>query len=637
MKKYSENKDYKVIAYCVSRFHREEQKEDIYYMCRFAREYHCKVFIFSTLTDLYYDDINDQGEKQIYSMLQVGAFDAVVIMSETFKKTKVDREIADCAIEAGVPVISVNRQLKDCTNIDFTYAETFEAIVRHVVEFHGCRKVNYIGGDTVSKFSKERLEAYKKVLEDNGIPFEEKRTGYGNFRKQQALEVLDRFLKEKELPEAIVCANDVMAVAVCSKLRTLGLRVPEDIKVTGFDGDEVEKYHNPRLTTAAYDWEKTARTIFEVAIDLTEGKKVQTPVWIPYVRQVGHSCGCTYNYVYSATERLFDAQVYQGDYDDYYQRIMNMSSKANKCEEFSEVISVAEELSKYIRYKEFWLCFLEESYRKIIDRMPSEVEFEQNANPHNEVNISSSKIVVASHVAKQKQKEVQSISSREMVPGLDTLLEKEDYIMFIPIHLQGLFIGYIGVTFDMQQTDFGFLNLFTMNLRNIIESYWSRIAQEQLMIKDELTNLYNSKGFKKKTQKLFSAGSVPAVTLLVMDMDNFKSINDVYGHEEGDHIIKQIGKILEQAITKEELCARMEGDGFAIISTSKKGRTRGQEMQDAIERGLTDYNLTSGKPYELEASIGYCSGQDVDILDFKTIYSQADKAAYNSKKSYKTR
>ena len=50
-----------------------------------AKEYGYKAFVFSTLTDLYFDDINDYGEKQIFSLIDVSAFDAIVIMPETFK------------------------------------------------------------------------------------------------------------------------------------------------------------------------------------------------------------------------------------------------------------------------------------------------------------------------------------------------------------------------------------------------------------------------------------------------------------------------------------------------------------------------------------------------------------------------
>lgn len=56
-----------------------------------------------------------------------------------------------------------------------------------------------------------------------------------------------------EFPQAIICANDAMAITACSILRERGIKVPEDVIVTGFDGIELEQYNSPRLTTAAAD------------------------------------------------------------------------------------------------------------------------------------------------------------------------------------------------------------------------------------------------------------------------------------------------------------------------------------------------------------------------------------------------
>lgn len=637
MEKYSRGKEYKTIAYCISRFHRNEQRDHIYHMCKYARQYKCKVFIFSTLTDLYYDDINDYGEKQIYSLMEPGAFDAVVIMSETFKKVRIDREIADRAIKAGVPVISVNRQLEGCINIDFTYAETFEKIVRHIIEEHGCRKVNYIGGDTESKFSGERFDAYKKVLKENNIPFEEKRTGYGNFRDVEALQVLEEFLKEDELPEAIICANDAMAMAVCGKLKSLGIRVPEDIKISGFDGEEYEKYNNPRLTTAAYDWEKVATTIFETVCSLAEGKAVDELIWIPYKYQIGHSCGCGCNDVQSAVDTLFKWQMNHGEGSEFYQDIMNMVSKTNNCEEFSEILCLMDEYSKRIKYKRYWCCFKEEIWNKIDRKQPSEVEFERIKYKEKKGPAALNRIVVTHYTAEDAEDNVRIIPKAELLCELSDVMETEEKIMFIPIQLQGLFMGYIAVTFDMDIVNFDLLNIFALNIRNVIESYWSRVAQDQLMSRDELTGMYNARGFQRKIKRIFADGAVvPNFTLLTMDIDNLKKINDTYGHEEGDQALKELSRIIELTLQKGEICARKEGDEFAVVSMSSAGRTRAQEIQDLIERRLADYNLMSGKPYDLQVSIGSYSGTNVDALDYEVFASQADKEMYNSKQHHKS-
>lgn len=636
MRKYSQGKEYKVIAFCISRFNREDQAEHIGFLCRYAKEYGYKVFVFSTLTDLYFDDINDHGEKQIFSLIDVSAFDAIVIMPETFKSVDVGREIADRAIREGVPVISVDRQMKGCTCIDFTYKETFEAIVRHVVEEHGCRRVNYIGGDEESKFSRERFDAYKKVLKENGIPFEENRTGYGNFRDDGALEVLERFLLEEELPQAIICANDTMAIAVCDRLKELSIQVPEDVLVTGFDGIEIEKYHDPRLTTASYDWDRTAKTILELADQLLQGKEERGVTWIPHKMQIGHSCGCQKNYVYSAAEKLFAYQVRQGIRDDYMQKIANKFSASNACETLRDLIAVTEELVADIHCREYWLCFREEIWQKISEKESSEEAFEKVEQEEEFRPYYKEGMICVSHLFPGGKNEGRVLGRGELITGTSRVLGASGEVLLIPLNIQGLFVGYIAVTYETQEVRFDFLYTFCMNVRTMIESYWSRAAQEQLMSKDELTGLYNEKGYKKKIRNLFAGDAVlPFFTLIIMDIDDMKFINDCYGHGEGDAVIRQVGKFIEQAMTEEEFAARIDGDEFVVASLSRQGRSRAQEIQDFIERRLADYNLVSGKSFEVQISIGSYSADHVDYLDYETIDSQADKEMYLNKHSHK--
>lgn len=639
MEKYSKGKDYKVIAYCISRFHRDEQRDNIYYFCRLCERYNYKVMIFSTLTDLYYDDLNDHGEKQIYSVFDVTAFDAVVIMSETFKKIRIDREIADRAIKAGIPVVSVNRRLEGCINVDFSYTETFEKIVRHIVEDHGCRRVNYIGGDRNSKFSKERFESYKKVLADNNIPFEEARTGYGNFVSKTAVEVLNGFLKTGELPDAVVCANDTMALAVCSRLKELGIRVPEDIRVTGFDGIEFEKYHNPRITTGAYNWEKTAWVICEAVRKALEKDHVEPLIIVPYNFQPGHSCGCKENYVLSATDRLLEFEALRGSSEEYFQTMMNMDAEANNCEEFEELLRVAESFSQAIHYKEFWICLNTFCWEKMSNRIPEDMEELLNQARYGEEQVYSERVVMVSHYKPEGEageRNIIEIDRKELIPDLNALLERENRVMFLPLHLQGITIGYIAVTFDNRETRLDLLNIFIMNFRSDIENFWSRIIKEQLFSRDELTGLYNRRGFQKQKQKLFGAGQCQDnFTLISMDMDNLKKINDRYGHGEGDVALRQIGKIIENSAEKGEICARMGGDEFLIATTNEKGKDRAIEIENAIHKKLEEYNLTSGKPYELWASIGYYTGEKVEQIDYENFASQADKEMYQDKLRHK--
>ena len=115
--------------------------------------------------------------------------------------------------------------------------------------------------------------AYSEALRKYNIPFEEERVGYGNYWEAPAKEATERFLAH-DTPEAIVCVNDEMAIAVCAVLNSHGLRVPEDVIVTGSDGIVRERFHSPRLTTCIKDYERLTAAAFDTAELILDGENV---------------------------------------------------------------------------------------------------------------------------------------------------------------------------------------------------------------------------------------------------------------------------------------------------------------------------------------------------------------------------
>ena len=96
-------------------------------------------------------------------------------------------------------------------------------MVRHVIQDHGARKINMLAGFKNNLYSQMRIEQYKKVLAENGIPFEEERLGYGDFWDRPARREMQRFLNSNlPMPDAIVCANDAMAIVACDMLHDAG-------------------------------------------------------------------------------------------------------------------------------------------------------------------------------------------------------------------------------------------------------------------------------------------------------------------------------------------------------------------------------------------------------------------------------
>ena len=186
------------------------------------------VFVFGTDSDMFLMNDSDYGDASIFELINYDLLDGIVLFSDTVKQGSFIDDIVHQANGHEVPVVSVGKEIGGCYNVVYDSEAAFEVIVRHVVEYHEAREVNFISGPQGNEIADRRLEIYKRVLDENGIPFEECRVGYGDFWVDPTVEVMDEFMEPTRVPpEAIICANDSMAVAVCDYLNERDICVPD--------------------------------------------------------------------------------------------------------------------------------------------------------------------------------------------------------------------------------------------------------------------------------------------------------------------------------------------------------------------------------------------------------------------------
>ena len=119
------------------------------------------------------------------------------------------------------------------------------------------------------------------------------------------------------------------------------------------------------------------------------------------------------------------------------------------------------------------------------------------------------------------------------------------------------------------------------------------------------------------------------MTVISMDMDGLKHINDTYGHAEGDEAISALGSIIKASI-HHELAARIGGDEFLIVFVGKDIEGRTEEIVELVNRGIRSYNETSGKVYDIHASIGVCTNH-VKNHTLDDFLKKADDLMYANK------
>ncbi|HEY0049361.1 MAG TPA: LacI family DNA-binding transcriptional regulator [Pyrinomonadaceae bacterium] len=196
----------------------------------------------------------------------------VAVMTSEMDKKLVDelahREVPVVFLDVGEPGLHMN-------NLRVDYDEGIEQAILHLVAL-GHRRIAFIGGNTNLRSSRRRLEAFRKTIQQL-FPDAPELVFYGNFKIEGGQRAANEILATQgaNLPTAVVCANDLMAIGAVSEFEAAGLNVPRDVSVVGFDNIAFAALTKPALTTVNLPLGELGRRAIEVLIRSVEDSEQQ--------------------------------------------------------------------------------------------------------------------------------------------------------------------------------------------------------------------------------------------------------------------------------------------------------------------------------------------------------------------------
>ena len=120
-------------------------------ICDDARQKDYQVMVFNVFQQL--DNMNSfsQGEARILDMVPMDKLSALIIFAESFLNMKIVNSLVLRAQRRNLPVICINRRVENCYNVLFAYEESFERLVRHIVDYHDCKRINFMVGVEIGR------------------------------------------------------------------------------------------------------------------------------------------------------------------------------------------------------------------------------------------------------------------------------------------------------------------------------------------------------------------------------------------------------------------------------------------------------------------------------------------------------
>lgn len=564
------------------------------------------------------------GEMMIYDLPRYDELAGIVLAPDTFSISGAREYVMKKIKEsASCPVVSIREEVEGVSNILIDESVSIEGMVRHIIDVHGKKDIAFMTGQEYREDGLARLACFKRVMAEYGYPVPDRRIFYGDFWRGKGVEACDWFCEDGKYPEAILCANDYMALSVMDELYTRGVRVPEDVLVTGYDGVEEGALYSPALSTVQVDFKDMAFKAVELIDRHQNDDEIETQYAVSQVVP-RTSCGCLEANDFStiAEKRvLHRTQAVRDNLDLQFSFLSIDLSRVRTIDEMNKV------LFKYIfnieGFQDYFVCLRDDiegkadSFRGYTDQM---------------------RVRVAIHNLANKGKVDIPFASRELLPK-QFVDDEPQCFYFFPLHYLEDSFGYevfrfregdnYGKTFvrwNISVSNTVYTIRFGVKMNDLI------FELENMYIQDVMTGLYNRRGFEKYARMQFSQAraSDSMVCVIGIDMDGLKPINDIYGHHEGDSALRAVGYAITEAGGLGQIGARIGGDEFEVLFPCHEE----QDVENWIglfEQSLHNFNKKSGKPYEVHASIGYKIGVPTADDTIASYMKIADDLMYKNK------
>ena len=572
----------------------------------------------------------DRSEYAIFDLPDLSQFDGALIQGNQVVYNATRERLARRIAETGLPAVTLDCPIEGCTLVGIDNRQAQYDRTAHIIREHGARRLVYLTGiiDNGCPEAFQRMTGFKEACGDGGVDEADTEVIYCTWRTSDGYDVGRRWLTEgRPLPDAFVCANDEMALGVIQALGEGGLRVPEDVIVTGFDNVTSAELSSPRLSTVHRDYALLDYHAMGVLIDMIEGREQRSEVLFGYDIVRSESCGCHNASQPGAIRNKYFEQT--RFLKNFYNLQDDMAEELFEAATLPELMDIVQHHHAIFGCEDMYVCinnYYYDDYEKTQWRQDSEGF--------------GNEMVLAACCSSRPDADAALRFTRFPTSRLlpDALLERERFLVFYPLHYNTYSIGYLVMNsisetakLNLHKSVFSFLEIAIENVRKKCLLRQLNDVLDDLYVHDALTGLYNRFGFERYGQKTFDAlRSGGGARILFVDMDDMKGINDRLGHEFGDDAIRSAAQALKQACGPRDFVMRYGGDEFlAIVPRAAQG------LEAALQEATRAVNATGEKPYRLSLSVGAIEVGPYERRSLDECVQAADALMYANKKRRK--
>ena len=591
------------------------------------------IFVFVTFCSPNDHELQNKCQLNIFHLPEPEDFDGAIMLTNTYNFPDEQERVCARFQRAGIPMLSLEVDVPDMSCIKTENYEGIKELATHLVEVHNCKKIIYVNGIEGNVENQIRRQALVDVLASHGLElFHEFKCDFGFYT---AFLALHKYLDEgNELPDAIVCANDNMAMGINSALTEKGYNVPDDVLLTGFDMIRDGQITVPILATVSRGWETFGETAYDKLMYQIEHPDERFSEEYHSYFMPSESCGCPASE--EQLKRRFEAlrdyyfdHLHQSIMDVFFQRIQIPLSFAVRKEDYYDM-GIVNSNDVPLLGKNYCLCTEPDFFEVEDDLYPERIRgYSRNMD-------------IIYELREGERHPLQHFDSRELYPGYKHEEGESNLYIFAPLNYLNYIIGYIAIKnaptllYNLNLIKYvKNTNALLFNMRRHIFAQRANDELKKIYMTDALTGIYNRTGCQKVLYDFIASRKAEGEKsiLVFADIDRMKTINDLYGHLNGDLAIKATAEAFMKYSPEGWLFGRYGGDEFIAVAPCPSESTI-EKMIATISRSMSDEFKSMNLAFILHASIGYAVIEPGDEGTIDDYIDRADKYMYAEKEKY---
>ena len=614
----------------------ENQKQIMDGMIDAIKETEDSVYIFTNYSSRQNNKESAQGAYQIMELPDFEYFDGAIVALDTITYSPTASYVMDKLRKSDIPFITLNKQIEDCVCLETSSFEAQYKVVEHMIKVHECKEFIYVRGREGNPEADIRYQAFIKVLEDYHLSFKDENLYIGNFTLESGIHAAQKMQEKGVQADAIICANDNMAVGVLEYFKMVGVKIPEDIRLAGFDNSETAVYSTPAITSIDRNPHELGYRSIHQMLRIIDGEKDEN-IRISAEVSCRESCGCGSSYQIDV-EKLKYKYTQLDIYMNHLAEMINGNlAEFSSLQTPEEVTPIIEKTIQRINLKNFYLCLCEREKVFVLPEgnMGSNIDLMQINTDYTE------RVDLPLAYENGKINRYKSFPRGMVLPEEIRKRDKGgSYYVVTPIYFQNCCYGYTVSGNDKLALKNTLYYSWLTNIGVAYENIRKRMLLQDAVVRlnnvwsyDMLTQFYNRAGFYYEANTILELLKMQNSKIFVLfsDVDGLKKVNDTLGHEVGDLLIQEMAACFKENLTNDMLAMRYGGDEFVVFG-SYEDEMEIEYLLEAIQASIDRRNAAGKHPFKLSTSIGITKYQAVDVKELSDAIDDADSRMYQQKR-----